>query len=46
MQKKENLQASGVNQLAKRRGEYNKGFAARKALLGTSSTVSTEIPLK
>ena len=24
---------------------YNKGFAARKALLGASSTVSTEIPL-
>ena len=24
---------------------YNKGFAARKALLGTSTTVSTEIPL-
>ena len=24
---------------------YNKGFAARKALLGTSNTVSTEIPL-
>ena len=24
---------------------YNKGFAARKALLGTSSTVNTEIPL-
>ena len=24
---------------------YNKGFAARKALLGTSGTVSTEIPL-
>ena len=37
--------ASGVNQLAKRRDTYNKGFAARKALLGTSSTVSTEIPL-
>ena len=25
--------------------DYNKGFAARKALLGTSSTVQTEIPL-
>ena len=24
---------------------YNKGFAARKALLGLSATVSTEIPL-
>ena len=39
------FEASGVNQLAKRRDDYNKGFAARKALLGTSSTVSTEIPL-
>ena len=26
-------------------GNYNKGFAARKALLGTSSTVNCEIPL-
>ena len=31
--------------LAKRRAAYNKGFALRKALLGTSSTVNTEIPL-
>ena len=31
--------------LATRRATYNKGFAARKALLGTSSTVNTEIPL-
>ena len=31
-------------QLAKRRAAYNKGFALRKALLGTSSTVNTEIP--
>ena len=25
--------------------DYNKGFAARKALLGTSSTVNCEIPI-
>ena len=36
---------SGTNQLAKRKAAYNKGFALRKALLGTSSTVNTEIPL-
>ena len=36
---------SGTNQSAKRRAAYNKGFALRKALLGTSSTVNTEIPL-
>ena len=36
---------SGTAQLAKRKPEYNKGFAARKSLLGTSSTVSVEIPL-
>ena len=36
---------SGTNQLAKRRTEFNKGFAVRKALLGTSATLSTEIPL-
>ena len=29
----------------KANNNYNKGFAARKALLGTSTTVSTEIPL-
>ena len=39
------FEASGTNQLAKRRAAYNKGFALRKALLGTSSTVNTEIPL-
>ena len=38
------FQADGANHLATRRAGYNKGFAAR-ALLGTSSTVSTEIPL-
>ena len=39
------FQADAANHLATRRATYNKGFAARKALLGTSSTVSTEIPL-
>ena len=39
------FEVSGTNQLAKRRAEYNKGFALRKALLGVSSTVNTEIPL-
>ena len=39
------FELSGTNQLAKRRATYNKVFAARKALLGTSATVSTEIPL-
>ena len=39
------FEVSGTNQLAKRRAAYNKGFALRKALLGTSSTVNTEMPL-
>ena len=39
------FEISDTNQLAKRRAAYNKGFALRKALLGTSSTVNTEIPL-
>ena len=39
------FEVSGTNQLAKRRAAYNKDFALRKALLGTSSTVNTEIPL-
>ena len=39
------FEVSGTNQLAKRRAAYNKGFALRKALLGASSTVNTEIPL-
>ena len=39
------FEVSGTNQLAKRRAAYKKGFALRKALLGTSSTVNTEIPL-
>ena len=39
------FQADAANHLATRRAAYNKGFALRKALLGTSSTVSTEIPL-
>ena len=39
------FEVSGTNQLAKRRAEYNKGFALRKALLGVSSTVNTEILL-
>ena len=38
------FEVTGTNQLAKRRAAYNKGFALRKALLGTSSTVNTEIP--
>ena len=40
-----NATVSGTNQLAKRRAEYNKGFPASKALLGTSSTVNTEISM-
>ena len=40
-----NFEVSGTNQLAKRRAACNKGCALRKALLGTSSTVNTEIPL-
>ena len=39
------FEVSGTNQLAKRPTACNKGFALRKALLGTSSTVNTEIPL-
>ena len=39
------FEVSGTNHLDKRRAAYNKGFALRKALLGTSSTVNTEIPL-
>ena len=39
------FEVSGTNQLAKRRAAYIKGFALRKALLGTSSTVNTEIQL-
>ena len=39
------FEVSGTNQLAKRRAAYNKGFALRKALLGTSSTVNTKKPL-
>ena len=39
------FEVSGTNQLAKRRAAYNNGFALRKALLGTSSTVNTEIPM-
>ena len=39
------FEVSDTNQLAKRGAAYNKGFALRKALLGTSSTVNTEIPL-
>ena len=42
---KREFEVRGTNQLAKRRAAYNKGFALRKALLGTSSTVNTEIPL-
>ena len=38
------FEVSGTNQLAKRTAAY-KGFALLKALLGTSSTVNTEIPL-
>ena len=39
------FEGSGTNQLAKRRVAYNKGFTLGKTLLGTSSTVNTEIPL-
>ena len=35
-----------TNHIAKRRAGYKKGFALRKALQGTSSTVNTEISLK
>ena len=37
--------AAHVGGAAARNANYNKGFAARKALLGLSATVSTEIPL-
>ena len=43
--KQREFEVSGTNQLAKRRAAYNKGFALRKAPLGTSSTVNIEIPL-
>lgn len=36
---------SGTNQLAKRRPAFNKGFAVRKEVLGTSSIVNCEVPL-
>ena len=39
------FEVGGTDQLAKRRAAYNKGSALRKALLGTSYTVNTEIPL-
>ena len=39
------FEVSGTNRLAKRRAAYSNGFALQKALLGTSSTVNTEIPL-
>ena len=39
------FEVGGTNQLARRRAAYNKGSALRKALLGTSYTVNTEIPL-
>ena len=39
------FQADATNHLATRRAGYNKGFAKRKELLGTSATVNTEIPL-
>ena len=35
----------GANVIQRRIANYNKGFAARKALLGTSSTVKCEIAL-
>ena len=35
----------GADVVKGRAANYNKGFAARKALLGTSSTVNCEIPL-
>ena len=40
------FEVSGTNQLPPKIAAYNKGFALRKALLGTSSTVNTEIPLE
>ena len=39
------FEVCGTNRLAKRRAAYTKGFPLRKAPLGTSSTVNTEIPL-
>ena len=39
------FKVAGTNQLAKRLAAYNKGFSLRKAFLGSSSTVNTEIPL-
>ena len=35
----------GANVVKERQANYNKGFALRKAVLGVSSTVNTEIPL-
>ena len=35
----------GANVVKERQANYNKGFALRKALLGVSATVNTEIPL-
>ena len=35
--------ADATNHIAKRGAGYNKGFAFRQALQGTSSTVNTEI---
>ena len=40
------FEVSGTNQLSQKIEAYNKGFALPKALLGTSSTVNTEIPLE
>ena len=37
--------AGGANPITGRNANYNKGFAARKALLGDSATVRCEIPL-
>ena len=37
--------ATGDDDIPNRQANYNKGFAARKALLGISTEVSTEIPL-
>ena len=37
--------AGGANVITTRNANYNKGFALRKALLGTSATVRCEIPL-
>ena len=39
------FQADATNHISTRKANYNRGFALRKAHLGASTTVNTEIPL-